>query len=189
MIKGFFVYLSALYLKRRLESFSLGARSSVMGWRVKGNKSARLDIEQDCIIAANVYFEKAGSQMTVGKRSFIGKSMISVADRIDIGSDVMISWGVTLTDHNSHSLKYRERESDVINWVNGIKDWSCVETAKIKICNKSWIGFNSIILKGVTIGEGAIVGAGAVVTKSVPAWTIVAGNPAIVIREIPENER
>ena len=48
---------------------------------------------------------------------------------------------------------------------------------------------NSIILKGVTIGEGSIVGAGSVVTKSVPPWTIVGGNPARIIREIPLEER
>ncbi len=44
---------------------------------------------------------------------------------------------------------------------------------------------NCIILKGVTIGKGAIVGAGSVVTKDVPAWTLVAGNPARVIKDLP----
>ena len=48
------------------------------------------------------------------------------------------------------------------------------------------IGMNCIILKGVTIGEGAIVGAGSVVTKDVPAWTVVAGNPAIFVKKISE---
>ncbi len=52
------------------------------------------------------------------------------------------------------------------------------------IVNKVWIGFNVIILKGVTIGEGAIVAAGAVVTKDVSAWTIVAGNPAVVVKKL-----
>jgi acetyltransferase-like isoleucine patch superfamily enzyme len=59
----------------------------------------------------------------------------------------------------------------------------------VKINDRVWIGFNSIILKGVTIGEGGIVGAGSVVTKDVPPYTIVAGNPARVIREIPIDER
>lgn len=58
-----------------------------------------------------------------------------------------------------------------------------------KICsNKVWIGFNAIILKGVTIGEGAIVAAGAVVTKDVPAWTVVAGNPAVVVKKLKAND-
>lgn len=48
------------------------------------------------------------------------------------------------------------------------------------------IGMGSIIMPGVTIGEGAMVGSGSVVTKSVPAWTVVAGNPARIIKEIPK---
>jgi acetyltransferase-like isoleucine patch superfamily enzyme len=55
--------------------------------------------------------------------------------------------------------------------------------------DKVWIGFNCIILKGVIIGEGAVIGSGSVVTHDVPAWTVVGGNPAIVIKKISENER
>jgi acetyltransferase-like isoleucine patch superfamily enzyme len=79
---------------------------------------------------------------------------------------------------------------DVSNHYLGLpKDWRHIKRKPIKICDKSWIGFNSIILKGVTIGEGAIVGAGSVVTRDVPPWTIVAGNPAKVIQDISEHER
>ena len=53
----------------------------------------------------------------------------------------------------------------------------------------AWVGANSMILRGATLGEGCIVGAGAVVTKDVPAWTIVAGNTAKVIRELEPDER
>lgn len=54
----------------------------------------------------------------------------------------------------------------------------------IIIGDDAWIGFNAIILKGVTIGEGAVVGAGAVVTKDVPPYTVVAGNPAGVVKKL-----
>ena len=64
-----------------------------------------------------------------------------------------------------------------------------VKISPVRINDRAWLGFNSIILKGVTIGEGAIIGAGSVVTKDVPAYTIVAGNPARIIQEIPLNER
>lgn len=59
-----------------------------------------------------------------------------------------------------------------------------VRTAPITIKDYAWISYNVCILKGVTIGEGAIVGAGSVVTKDVPDWTVVAGNPAKIIRYI-----
>ncbi|MGC8751800.1 DapH/DapD/GlmU-related protein, partial [Hydrotalea sp.] len=62
------------------------------------------------------------------------------------------------------------------------KNWEKVKSSPIKIADKAWIGFNVIILKGVTIGEGAIVGAGSVVTKDVPPYAVVAGNPAKIIK-------
>ena len=49
-----------------------------------------------------------------------------------------------------------------------------------------WIGFDVTILKGVTIGEGAVIGAKSVVTKDVEPWTVVAGNPAVVVKYLPE---
>ncbi|MBD2129908.1 acyltransferase [Microcoleus sp. FACHB-1] len=110
------------------------------------------------------------------------------AQRINIGDDVLIAGGVTIVDHNAHSLSFSQRSEDVVNWKIGKKDWTNVKIAPVTISNKVWIGFNSIILKGVRIGEGAVVGAGSVVTKDVPAWTVVAGNPARVIREIAEDE-
>ena len=62
------------------------------------------------------------------------------------------------------------------------KDWSKVENAQIIIQDNVWIGFNSIVLKGVTIGEGAVVAAGSVVTKDVPPFAVVGGNPAKIIK-------
>ena len=78
---------------------------------------------------------------------------------------------------------------DVKEWIENRKDWSNVQITPVVICDRSWIGARSIILKGVTIGEGAIVGAGSVVTSDVPPWTIVGGNPARVIRALTDEER
>ena len=147
-----------------------------------------INIDEQSQIDGAIYFDKDNALISIGKCSFINGSLIA-AQKIEIGDDVLISWGVTVVDHNSHAISFSERSQDVVNWRLGKKDWTNVKIAPIKISNKVWIGFNSIILKGVTIGEGAIVGAGSVVTKDVPAWTIVAGNPARVIRHIPENER
>src|SRR5205809_838616 len=58
-----------------------------------------------------------------------------------------------------------------------------LKTAPVKIANNVWIGMNAVILKGVTIGENSVVAAGSVVTKSIPPNTVVAGNPAIVVKQ------
>ena len=61
-------------------------------------------------------------------------------------------------------------------------DLSTIKSAPIVIKDKAWIGFNCIIMKGVTIGEGAVIGAGSVVTKDVPDYAVVGGNPAQIIK-------
>ena len=64
------------------------------------------------------------------------------------------------------------------------KDWATVRSRPITIGDKAWIGFDCIILSGVTIGEGAVVGAGSVVRSDVEPWTVVAGNPAVPIKKL-----
>ena len=63
-------------------------------------------------------------------------------------------------------------------------NWNIVKTKPIVIEDDVWVGFNSIILKGVTIGKGSIVAAGSVVSKDVEPFTVVAGNPALVIKKM-----
>ena len=92
-------------------------------------------------------------------------------------------------DHDSHALVFSERKDDVQEWLRGKKDWSHVKMMPVIIKDKVWLGAKVIVLKGVTIGEGAVVGAGSVVVNDVPPWTLVAGNPARVIRALPREER
>ena len=80
------------------------------------------------------------------------------------------------------------RRNDVREWAQGRKDWSNVAHAPVVIANKAWIGFNVTVLKGVTIGEGAVVAACAVVTKDIPPYSLVAGNPAQIIRKLAPGE-
>lgn len=177
------------FLSRRFDSISIEPSSRVLLTRIKGGEGCSLEVGKLSIISSFLSFDNAGAKISVGKNTYIGKSHIVAAENIAIGDNVLISWGVTIVDHNSHSLIYSERASDVADWRLGKKDWSNVVVQPVRIGDKAWIGFNASILKGVTIGEGAIVAACSVVTKDVPAWTIVGGNPARVIREIPHNER
>lgn len=152
-----------------------------------------LTIGMDCIVSGSFIFESQEGKITIGKHCYIGGGMYISHSSIEIGNNVTIAWGGTVYDHDSHSLDYRERRKDIDDELDDIrngrnfilhKDWSNVNTKPIRICDDAWIGMNAIILKGVTIGEGAVVAAGSVVTKDVPAWTVVAGNPAIVVKNI-----
>jgi acetyltransferase-like isoleucine patch superfamily enzyme len=151
----------------------------------------------DSVVSGNFIFENKNGNVLVGDRTFIGGGDFISINTIEVGSDVLISWGCTFMDNNAHSLRWEERKNDVLEWKKGIeqnkigfyKNWEKVKSAPIKIMDKAWIGFNCTVLKGVTIGTGAIVGAGSIVTGDIPEWTIVAGNPAKVIREIPFSER
>lgn len=159
--------------------------------RAKASGRVYMEIGDGCIINGHYVIETSVGKIKIGNNTFIGGGLFVSAHEIEIGNDVMFSWGCTVIDTNAHSLKSRDRVNDVIDWKRGLdegvigryKNWSVVENAKVKICDKAWIGFNVIILKGVTVGEGAIVGAGSVVTKDVPPYTIVAGNPAQVIKK------
>jgi acetyltransferase-like isoleucine patch superfamily enzyme len=149
-------------------------------------------IGKNSIFHGKLYFYQPAS-FSMGSRSYIGpNTSLHVVNSICVGNDVMISSGCTLMDSNMHSLRFSERKNDVLiaGNHNGFstydKNWAVAKSAAICIQDKVWIGLNSIILKGVTLGEGCVVGAGSVVSEDVPPWTIVAGNPARIVRELSE---
>jgi acetyltransferase-like isoleucine patch superfamily enzyme len=105
--------------------------------------------------------------LEIGDNTAIGdRTEIHSGKHVSIGNGCNISWDVCIMDRDYHKL---DSETEIIS--------------PVIIGNDVWIGCRSIILKGVRIGNGAVVAAGSVVTKDVPANTIVAGNPARVVRE------
>ena len=149
-------------------------------------------IGAESMVGCNFIFESKAGKVEIGERSYIGAGTNIIArSDIIIGDDVTMAWGIWVYTHDSHSLDWKERAKDIAsqnddyragrNFIAS-KDWSVIKMAPIHICDKAWIGMNVIILKGVTIGEGAVVGAGAVVTHDVPPWSVVAGNPARVVK-------
>jgi acetyltransferase-like isoleucine patch superfamily enzyme len=129
--------------------------------------------------------------LSIGDYSFVGRSRIFAAHKVEVGVGVLISDNVIILDSDLHSLSASKRFNEAVAWSKGKfpNVYDGIPGESVVISNHVWIGANSVVLKGVTIGEGAIVGAGSVVTKDVPPYTIVAGNPAKIIREIPLDER
>jgi len=167
-----------------------GAKVNLATLSARQPNGCSLSIGSNSNIEASLVLERASARISIGSRTHLGGgTLLAAASSIEIGDDVLIAFEAIIMDHNSHSLKFRERQHDVRDWLQGSKDWSTVVTAPVKISNKAWIGVRAVVLKGVSIGEGAVVGAGSIVTGDVPPWTIVAGNPARIIRPLTDEER
>jgi acetyltransferase-like isoleucine patch superfamily enzyme len=171
-----------------LRGFKAGSGTRISWQTLIHKPRGRLEIGDNCIISCRFSFDRPDASILIGDRCFIGASHFVSADCIQVEDDVVISWGVTVVDHNSHAIHSSDRLADVANHARGEKDWSSVTRAKVVLERGCWIGFNAIILKGVTIGKGAVIAAGSVVTKDVPANTIFGGNPAKLIRKINDWE-
>lgn len=158
------------------------------------SKANVIKIGNECILGGKLIAESSNAYFKFGNRVFIGKSQIICRTGIEFENNIMVAWGVTFYDHDSHSLDFELRKKDLEQQIKDYNDfkgnflknknWDVVNTKPIRVCSNSWIGMNATILKGVTIGEGAIVAACSVVTKDVPPYTVVAGNPALVVKKL-----
>jgi acetyltransferase-like isoleucine patch superfamily enzyme len=125
-----------------------------------------MKVGKGCVIRRGVYLGSP-NELELGDGSFIGRASLYCTGGIRIGKNVNVSDGAVIitAKHDVNSPKFEAKYEPIT-----IEDWA-------------WITTNAIVLAGVTIGEGAVVAAGAVVTKDVPAYSIVGGNPAKVIGE------
>ena len=113
-----------------------------------------------------LHLRDRGAVLSIGEGSFVNhRSEIIAHERVEIGSHCLFAWDVQVMDSDSHS-------------VDGLP-----HTAPVVIGDRVWIGCRATVLKGVTVGDGAVVAACSVVTRDVPPRALVAGNPARVVRE------
>lgn len=134
-------------------------------------------------ICGCIYMPFANSIIEIGNDSGISSACLWAKERITIGNRVKIGGDCILMDTDAHSLDYRLRASnEKISKYS--KDVYTSASAPIVIEDDVLIGTRCIILKGVTIGARSIIGCGSVVTKSIPADSIAAGNPCKVVRRL-----
>ena len=128
----------------------------------------------------------------VGDFTLLNGALIMAEERVEIGAHCLISWNVGIADSDFHPLDAVQRRVDSMALAPFYKDRPPrppLKTAPVLIKDNVWVGMNALILKGVTIGENAVVAAGAVVTKSVPANAVVAGNPARIVKRLAHSTR
>lgn len=162
----------------------IDAHSKIQRWH---NKS-QLIIEDGCVLVNKPENNLAGilhecrfvlqnenALIHIGEHCGLSGVTIMCAKRVVLGRNVALGANVTIYDNDMHAINPFLRQYDNDN---------NIVAQEVIIDDYVWVGANSIILKGVHIGRGAVIGAGSVVTKDVPPLTIYAGNPARYIKDV-----
>lgn len=153
--------------------------------RIYNNQSRdSIVVREHSVVLARLETFGHGGAIDIGRHCFIGENTnIWSASAIKIGDRVLISHDVNIHDTNSHSISADRRHQHFLEIFGAghPKELPDVPTKPITIGDDAWIGFGATILKGVTIGQGAVVGARTLVTKDVPPYSIVVGNPARIV--------
>jgi carbonic anhydrase/acetyltransferase-like protein (isoleucine patch superfamily) len=125
-------------------------------------------------------------RVALGDYALVHGARIICDSEIVIGDYALISWNVVLMDNYRLPLEERQRRLELEQLGAGDRRILSgrVPATPIVIERNVWIGFDSCILPGVTIGEGSIVGAKSVVVESIPPFTVAAGNPARIVRSL-----
>ena len=133
-------------------------------------RSNPLGPSHPCILSTRA----AGARLTIGPEFGMTGGAVVCAERVTIGARVTVGCNTVIADTDFHPLAADVRQSAPLDGA----------TAPVTIEDDVFIGMQALILKGVTLGAGCVVGAGSVVTRDVPPDTVVAGNPAQVVRSL-----
>jgi acetyltransferase-like isoleucine patch superfamily enzyme len=154
--------------------------------RSKRERAIELGDHVSCYAGVSFALGEHGS-CKIGDFSLVNGAMIMANERIEIGKHCLISWNVGIADSDFHPLEAAQRRIDTMALAPFYKDRPPrppIKAVSVIIKDSVWIGMNAVILKGVTIGENSVVAAGAVVSKSVPENVVVAGNPAVIVKQL-----
>lgn len=141
------------------------------------DKGATLEADAFDVYAGSRINVNAGAKLSLGSGYMNHECVIDCFSSISIGHGVVISERVVVRDADNHTIQSIATETER-EQISAEKP----PTAPIVIQDRVWIGMNVMVLKGVTIGEGAVVAAGSLVNKDVPPYSLVAGVPAKVIK-------
>ncbi|MES1217890.1 MAG: acyltransferase [Bacteroidota bacterium] len=148
------------------------------------NDRTKIILGSKTMLMGELLVFKHGGQIEIGNDCFIGEgTRIWSAKNITIGNRVLIAHNVNIHDQISHPLDSKIRHDDYkLIFEKGLQDNVDYNEKEVVIEDDVWIGFNVTILKGVKIGKGAIIGADTLIAENVPAFAVVIGNPARIIK-------
>lgn len=160
---GWKVFGKPVIQRHRGSSISLAS-----GVMMRSFKSSNPLVPRNPVVLAT---RTAGASIKVGREcGFTGAVMVA-ATKIEIGDRVQVGANASIVDTDFHPIHPDER----------LEDFNAGASRPIHIGDDVFIGMNSLVLKGVTIGEGSVIGAGSVVVDDIPANSVVGGNPATTL--------
>jgi spaU protein len=181
--KRMFQLLTCCLIKLRFKSCPFSVYIEHLGF-LRGAKyisvGARSDIQKHTYLTAWNSHNKTGCspQIIIGSDCHIGAfNHITSIDKIEIGDGFVSGKWVTITD-NSHG------ETNINSLKLPVSKRPIVSKGPVLIGKNVWVGDKATILPNVKVGDGVIIGANSVVTKDVPAYSVVAGNPAKIIKKL-----
>ena len=151
-----------------------------------GGDSRKISLGANTVVNGELLVFAHGGQISIGDWCYVGEgSRIWSGASVEIGSRVLISHNVNVIDNQTHPLDSKARHAHFRHiYERGHPRHIDLGDRPVRIEDDAWIAAGAIVLKGVTIGRGAVIAAGSVVTRDVPAQVIVAGNPARIIRTL-----
>jgi len=188
-MKKLFIRIISLYNYLRFRKLARIVGTVEIGFYFKViNKSKKKDniiIKNNCSINASLISSETG-KIHIGEYSTVRfKSKLKSNKGIYLGRYVIVSNNVTISDNDNHPISpYKRKKMCELGFYSDLWDWKHSVSKEIIIEDNVWIGEKSAILKGVRIGEGSIVAMHSIVTKNVPPYSIVAGNPAKIVKKI-----
>jgi tetrahydrodipicolinate N-acetyltransferase len=157
------------HLRIGIGSFGLTSRRDVTVIRIRPGASFVVDGQVNLHRGSRIVVD--AGRLEIGNQTMVnGLAKVLVNEGVRIGAGCNIAWNVQILDTDFHAV-----------YVDGEP---LPKAAPIDIGDRVWIGTNALVLKGVTIGDGAVVAAGSVVTRDVPPKTLVAGVPAKPVRQV-----
>jgi acetyltransferase-like isoleucine patch superfamily enzyme len=185
-------YLIQRLMGRATCELSQGSRlSSSARIRNISGDSKMISVGKHCHIQGELLVFAHGGRITIGDWCYVGEgTRIWSAASIVLGDRVLVSHSVNIFDNLTHPIKAADRHTQVEQiMTRGHPRELTLGEQPVTIQDDAWVGAGAFVLRGVTLGQGAIVAAGAIVTKDVPAFSIAAGNPAVIVRELSPDER
>jgi len=189
-------YAWVLFLSRTLYPTLVKRRHSLdggRGLRLRGfphvdiRNGARLEIGDDVVLNSlnfdyhvnmhspvKLFADRPGARIRLGSRSRINGACLHAYESIDVGSGCLIAANTQIFDGSGHDLSFPDVSARI--HTKGT-------ATPIVIGDNVWIGANTLVLPGATIGEGSVIAAGSVVTGEIPPFVVAGGNPARVLRE------